>query len=61
MLKASYRNDTHCQGLDIHFEEYLLPDVLKGIINSLESSAVTFLRISESHLTEEDENENNNK
>lgn len=61
MLKASYRNDLHCRGLDIHFEDYLLPDVLKGIINSLEYSAVTFLRISESHLTEEDENENNNK
>jgi len=57
MLKASYRNDAHYQGLDIHFEDYLLPEVLKGVISSLEYASVTFLKISQSHLTEENNND----
>ena len=58
MLKASYRNDTHCQGLDIHFDDYLLPEILKGVIGSLECASVTFLRISKSHLTDDKNNSN---
>lgn len=50
MLKISYRDDEYLQGLDIHIENELLPDVIKSIINSLKSSSVVFLKIEKSHI-----------
>lgn len=58
MLKVSYRNDNGHKGIDMHFQNELLPEVITGIINSLENCNVIFLRIDESHLGKGQENGN---
>lgn len=52
MLQINYRHDKDYKGIDIHFEDYLLPEVLKSVINSVEPYSVIFLRIQKSYIEE---------